>query len=67
MGKLQKPSTAASESQLSEASNSASISVTIRCSLNKVLNQHASLAISDRAMYLASVDESAITICFFEY
>ena len=33
MGKPQEPSTAASESRLSEASNSASVSVTLRCNV----------------------------------
>jgi hypothetical protein len=36
-------------------------------SLNRFRNQCASRAASDKAIYSASVDERAITDCFFEY
>ncbi len=36
-------------------------------SLNRFCNQRASCAASDKAIYSASVDKSAVTDCFFEY
>ncbi len=35
--------------------------------LNRFHNQRASHAASDKAIYSASMDESAVTDCFFEY